>query len=195
MEDKKKALFDALECAERNLNKAPSSSIKSDSVFDRNIRSKREVTEKYKHQKSIFKKPAIRRSFQTIKPAFELNPEKFTKYSLDDVNDISDNTNKRAAYKFLREMEDRKEKDTNNSEISEKGSEKIVFKRSAKLKPSESDRAKSGGDQKRFQGNKLIMKEYVVGEGKRKLKHKNKIETATNSQLKLSHLQDDDEGD
>jgi hypothetical protein len=98
--------------------------------------------------------------------------------------------NASAAFSFLREIEQRKQQEEENNAS---GSSKIVFKNSTKLKPREEDTDKK----EKIQGNKFVMKEYVIGE--KRQKQKKEVPKDKNSgsakQLRLSHLNDDEEDD
>lgn len=105
--------------------------------------------------------------------------------------------NTTAAFNFLREIEEQKQKRLeDDGEAS--GSQKIVFKKSVKLRPrQERDELDPQIDLKKAQGNKIVMPEYVVGEKKRverPSRPKTRPEaTKTSKQLQLSHLNEDEE--
>lgn len=98
--------------------------------------------------------------------------------------------NASAAFSFLREMEQRKQQEEENNDS---GSSKIVFKNSIKLKPKEVETEKK----EKIQGNKFVMKEYVIGEKKPKQKKEVQRDKSSGSakQLRLSHLDDEEEDD
>jgi len=106
------------------------------------------------------------------------NPEKYTKYSLKDVPELSDRSNSAAAFDFLRKL---KEKDSEESEPPADLSQKIVFKKREKkaannvkedLKTDESSTNESSSSTKT----------------KTKSKNKNK-----SKQMMLSHLDEEEE--
>lgn len=88
-------------------------------------------------------------------------------------------------------MEERKRKEEERDGSS--GSSKIVFKNSTKLKPKDDDDTER---KEKIQGNKFVMKEYVVGEKrskpKKNLGSKDKKSDSA-KQLRLSHLDDEEE--
>lgn len=194
--DKKKALFEALDQAEKSLNKLPRPSTQNDEDMSRRRgdRHQSQKIEKYKNKNSIFKRPALplqKCLAPRSRPRYELNPEKYTKYSLSDVTDLSDSSNKYAAFQFLKEMEDRN--NSNEDSTSRSSEEKIVFKKSAKLKAKDDEPNQS---EKRVQGNKFLMAEYVVGEKKKSKSEKKRSfdqKISNVKSLKLSHLDDDPE--
>jgi len=204
---KKKALFECLESAEKKLQ---GSSLEQ-SRHDYNLqpyrqqqqqrkRNREEIVEKYKHRDSLFKRPDLPitkclRSRQ--KPEYEKNPNKWKKYSLDDVSDTSDRMNTSAAFSFLKEIEDRRQDESHMDEDDADGSsQKIVFKKSIKLKP-KSDEIDPQLNAKKIQGLKIIMPEYVVGERKQKPKkdRKPKDQSTSKGNLRLSHLNNEDDDD
>lgn len=106
--------------------------------------------------------------------------------------------NTTAAFNFLRQIEEQKQKQNDEDEA---GSSKIVFKKSVKLKPrQEPDELDPQLDLKKAQGNKIVMPEYVVGE-KRQSRRPTRSDlpksrpesTKTSRQLQLSHLNEDED--
>ncbi|TMW49293.1 hypothetical protein DOY81_005629 [Sarcophaga bullata] len=180
-------------------------------------RSKQANEEKFIHhlrgKESIFKKPElpITKCLKPRKiPDFQLNPHKWKKYSLEDV-DISDQTNSSAAFEFLREIDEQKEAKHTSimKESPEKfgGDLKIEFKKCSKirrnLKSLESlEQRDVEIDSPRLKGSKLVMPEYVVGQNKPMLNKKKlnlinskeKTERAA-GKLMLSHLQEEENED
>ncbi|XP_017475786.1 PREDICTED: uncharacterized protein LOC108366036 [Rhagoletis zephyria] len=154
-------------------------------------------------KESIFKKPEMPLS-KCLKPRrtpdYKVNPQKWTKYSLADV-DISDHTNTAAAFQFLKQMDEQLEARAEKEGNFEEGKLKIEFKRSSKIrkqmKAKEDDELKDVEvDKPRLKGSKVVMPEYVVGQQREsKKKHKvateNKVRAA--GTLKLEHLQEEDE--
>lgn len=191
--DKQKALDAALEVAEKTLNKTPCTTTQYHEDFSLLNQRKKSRIDKYKNKNSIFKRPALPLSRclpSRARPGHEKNPEKYTKYTLSDVPELSYSSNKTAAFNFLREIEDRKSKieETSSSEH-----HKIVFKNSTKLKL-KSDPERS--DEKRVQGNKFIMPQYVIGEKKNAKSEKKRDsgdKLVLKSQLKLSHLEEEED--
>ncbi|XP_023293903.2 uncharacterized protein LOC111677082 [Lucilia cuprina] len=156
-------------------------------------------------KESIFKKPElpIARCLKPRKlPDYQVNPHKWKKYSLEDV-DISDQTNSSAAFEFLRQIDE--QKDSSESEENSEGQKtKIEFKKSSKirrnLKTLESlEKMDVEIDSPKLKGSKLVMPEYVVGQKKQEKKKlhnlgdKNEKKERAAGKLLLSHLQEDDE--
>lgn len=192
-ETKKKALFEALDSAERSLNRNLHKLPQNVEEFDRQNRRYNKI-DKYKNKNSIFKRPSQPLSkclSPRTRPKHELNPEKYTKYSLSDICDLSDWQNHNAAFSFLKEMEERKSKDEEKGPSTSEPT-KIIFKNSTKLKSKEGEEK---SDEKRIQGKKFVMAEYVVGEKKAKPERKKAPlgDGSRISKLKLSHLEEEDE--
>lgn len=105
--------------------------------------------------------------------------------------------NTSAAFSFLREIEDRKhdEHDMEYDDESGSSSQKIVFKKSVKLRQKEIAEDPTL-DVKKIQSTKVIMPEYVVGEKRKKpkkdVKPKDRSACPSNS-LRLSHLDEEEE--
>ena len=132
----------------------------------------------------------------------QLNPHKWKKYSLEDV-DTSDRTNSLGAFQFLQEIEKRREQETMMLVEEEENTDKIVFKRkstrrnemfnkSVKLQDvAENDSGEV--DKAILRGSKLLMPEYVIGQKVKKSNKKKEQSAATTipstaSVLKLGHL-------
>lgn len=139
--------------------------------------------------------------------ALKINPHKWKKYSLEDV-DISDQTNSSAAFEFLRQIDEQKESAESPESQTYKGeSEKIEFKKSSKIKRNlktlkSQEQMDAEIDSPKLKGSKLIMPEYIVGQKKTSTFKKNSINVTYSSpekkeraagKLLLSHLQEDDE--
>lgn len=157
-------------------------------------------------KESIFKKPElpIGRCLKPRKtPDYQMNPHKWKKYSLSDV-DISDQTNSAAALSFLREMDaqrEAEEDDIDNDNEAETG-HKIEFKKKSKLnrnlkqiKQDEVDDVEL--DKPQLRGSKLVMPEYVIGQKSAKKSKKPQISSQSRAagRLQLSHLEEVDESD
>ena len=109
------------------------------------------------------------------------NPQGYTKYSLEDVPDVSNRSNSAAAFDFLRQLKDRNEED---SEPPADLSQKIVFKKRGKKdepqnNPVNTDSVESPKTEVKSDKSKGA-----------KSNHKNK-----SKQMTLSHLDDEDEDD
>ena len=104
--------------------------------------------------------------------------------------------NTAAAFNFLREIEDRRQKDSQMDGEDSGSSQKIVFKKSIRLKPKD-DEVDPQLNAKKVQGLKIIMPEYVVGEKKQKPKKdrqpKDRQSSSKASSLRLSHLNEEEE--
>lgn len=130
------------------------------------------------------------------------NPGNYTKYDLSDVSrdQMSDRSNTRAAFDFLRELKDRKEDD----DISEKVDEgtKISFKKPKKIEKSSNDSGSSSSNVVK-DGVKRIMPECVVGqkpkssvvESKLNSDSTKKSKKSNKKQISLAHLDDEEEDD
>ncbi|XP_013113967.1 uncharacterized protein LOC106091838 [Stomoxys calcitrans] len=151
-------------------------------------------------KESMFKKPElpIARCLKPRKrPDYQVNPHKWKKYSLEDV-DISDHTNTSAAFEFLREIESQKDISQPARDIDL--NQKIEFKKSSKIRRNlksleEQEQQDAEIDSPKLKGTKLVMPEYVVGSKKPKnlnAKVKNNRERAAGN-LTLSHLQEEEE--
>jgi hypothetical protein len=108
--------------------------------------------------------------------------------------------NTSAAFSFLKEIEDRKQNDYGmecDDDDSGSSSQKIVFKKSVKLRPREIE-ADPQLNVKKIQSTKIVMPEYVVGEKREKPKKdrkpKDRQGAASSNSLRLSHL-DEEEGE
>ncbi|EDW93985.1 uncharacterized protein LOC6533563 [Drosophila yakuba] len=154
-------------------------------------------------KESIFKKPElpIGRCLKPRKtPDYQVNPHKWKKYSLSDV-DISDQSNSAAALSFLRQMDAQREAEGEDNE-SPPADGKIEFKRTSKLnrklknlKQQEVEDVEL--DKPQLRGSKLVMPEYVIGQKPQKQK-KSKTKSDQSraaGKLQLSHLAEEDEQD
>ncbi|XP_022914202.1 U5 small nuclear ribonucleoprotein TSSC4 [Onthophagus taurus] len=147
----------------------------------------------YKGKKSIFKTPEapIRRCLPSRRrPDYQINPKKWTKYTLNDVRDedMSERANKSAALSFLKEIEKRKEEEETEKKCE---SESICFKKSAMISIEKNEDV----EKNIFENSKLVMPEYVIGEKVKKEKRGVKKENKGfgDKELKLSHLMQEDQ--
>ncbi|XP_068148590.1 uncharacterized protein [Drosophila tropicalis] len=158
-------------------------------------------------KESIFKKPElpIGRCLKPRKtPDYQVNPHKWKKYSLSDV-DISEQTNSAAALSFLREMDAQREADTigQDDELASSTVHKIEFKKTSKLnrnlKKLQSDETEDVTvDKPQLRGSKLIMPEYVIGQRAAPKQKRSKPKAEQNraaGTLQLSHLDELDDID
>ncbi|XP_055912104.1 uncharacterized protein LOC129946094 [Eupeodes corollae] len=206
-EMKRNALFASLDIAGKDLKgtildqTGPESHtvnlLKRSAPSEEIISSDRTLT-KLRGKESIFKKPELpiaKCLKPRVAPDYQVNPHKWKKYSLADV-DISDHTNTAAALSFLKEIESSKDEE----ESTDCASGKISFNKAVKAKRSiriSGEVDDEEVDKPKLKGSKLVMPEYVIGQksekDKRKKRSPSKIETS--SQLTLSHLQEDEEED
>jgi len=194
--------------------------------FDLRDSLNRKRTEEFKGRESIFRSPnesgwPPARSRHDRKrphgnprgprrtPDHVVNPNKYTKYDLSDVSkdQMSDRSNSRAAFDFLRQMKERKKDETDSDEDKNKNEDletkKVSFKKPSTFKkpsnPKESSSTSAVQD-----GHKRIMPECIVGQ-KAKLKsnvksddsfsktsEKPKIKKSSKT-ISLSHLDEEDE--
>lgn len=189
--NKRTNLFAVLDQAEKEL----ASKIKKATVADAHDilngrverRPSRSFTKQFRGKDSLFVKPEIppwRIIEKHRAPDFKLHPHKWTKYSLADVNEMNDKSNAAAAFAFLKEMQTRKCNDDYDNEEEEK---KIVFKKTIK---SSEPAVKAS-----FQSSKLIMPEYEFGKKVQKKKSLPERKTdgiASNKEIKLGHLMEDE---
>nr|XP_018906298.1 PREDICTED: protein TSSC4 [Bemisia tabaci] len=204
--DRQKNLFSVLQSAEKERNEKYGSKPPDPKSVDhcRNlnseaIRSKLHVRQ-FVGQESIFKKPSFRPPKNHLRrsvPDYQLNPQKWTKYSLADVpqSQMTDQCNTATAFSFLKELEDRKKKESMQETI-DLDNTKILFK-----KTSNDEGCSSSSSSKlpvSFNKSKVVMPEYVVGQ-KKSTKTKRKIvgETSksesTQKAIKLDHLLEEED--
>uniref|UniRef100_A0A0K8TQZ7 U5 small nuclear ribonucleoprotein TSSC4 n=1 Tax=Tabanus bromius TaxID=304241 RepID=A0A0K8TQZ7_TABBR len=155
---------------------------------------------KFQGQESIFKKPELPIS-KCLKPRktpdYQINPHKWKKYSLTDV-DTSDSTNTAAAFAFLQEMEIRKGQET--TKAFDVNTDKPTFCKSIRLrKAAIVEGSDDVEDKPKLKGSKLVMPEYVIGQSSHRKSGEKRKSTETSvtdcSKLKLTHLFEEDEED
>ncbi|KAF3428003.1 hypothetical protein E2986_10954 [Frieseomelitta varia] len=231
--NRQKLLFDKLSDAEQECNKnkmvvestESAIDVDSDSNYSQILRAGRKSqTRRFRGKESIFKRPEgpAPRALSRNIPDFHKNPHKWKKYSLDDVSndDMTEESNTRAALSFLKELKARKSvekiQESEKMDVDESGSgrrsqAKITFKskkqktsaEDVEFKKPENNADKTGNtpviietdDKPVFRSSKIIMPEYVVGQKKKKKVkrdiHPMKVDRA--KQLKLDHLEEPDE--
>lgn len=125
-------------------------------------------------------------------PGYWKNPEKYTKYSLEDVDMTNNRGNSQAAFSFLADLRKRKEGDEEEDKFD--GATKVQFKRPTKKRSSDAEPESSSAP-----ASKNILPEYVVGQ-KPKKDRKSKSEPeeeqknkSSKKQMTLSHLMDEEE--
>ena len=106
-------------------------------------------------------------------PDFKKNPDKYTKYSLKDVDVLNNKSNSAAAFDFLRQMDDRKRKAETEMDEEEISDRKIVFKKPKKDEETATSSTSKDEDEK--------------------APKKKKKKASKKSQMTLSHLIDEDE--
>ena len=141
-------------------------------------------------------------------PDFKKNPDKWTKYSLEDVENVTERSNSTAALQFLQTLK------KNKMDVDEPAADlslKPVFKRPSK-KTSRTDPAteevgiaetitpeiSESFAKPTFVGSKQVLPEYVVGAKPVKKKGAVKpigTQSSKSSELKLSHLDDEEESE
>lgn len=133
-----------------------------------------------------FKKPApeISRNRKSRKgrgkvPDFVKNPKNYTKYSLEDVPELSDRANFAAAFDFLKQL---KEKNNEEAEPTADLSQKIVFNKGIK---------KDVGE-KTINNVERNLKTYQEGVKMKEFKGQKKNKSM---QMKLSHLEEMEDDD
>lgn len=161
----------------------------------------RKETRHFRGKESIFKKPvALPPKFKSHDiPDYQRHPDKWVKYTLGDVSqdDMSERSNTAAAMTFLNEMAARKSFESEADEKEFDG--KIKFKPRKKYDQScsNTDELDECTSKTGFRNSKLVMPEYVVGREKKKgvkRTQKNELnEKKPVKEIKLSHLDDDDE--
>ena len=112
-------------------------------------------------------------------PDFVKNPNKYTKYSLKDVPEVSNKSNSAAAIDFLRKLKEDKEQD---AEPAADLSQKIVFKKREKKEVRE-----------KVDEEKEETKESSQSESSSSNKVKTKDKKKSKAKPMLSHLDEDEE--
>jgi len=138
-------------------------------------------------------------------PDHVVNPNKYKKYDLSDVSkdQLSDRSNSRAAFDFLRQLKDRKNNDESNENPAENSEErKVSFKKPSTFKKPPSVESTSKPSSAVQDGHKRILPEYEFGQKAKKSVVKLSDKTSEKSKIKspsktisLSHLDDEDEED
>ncbi|KAL3275548.1 hypothetical protein HHI36_020307 [Cryptolaemus montrouzieri] len=189
--ERRKNVFDQLLVIEKSCRSTSDELMEVDKGSNE-ISSSRKTIKSFRGKESIFKIPQdmAPRNFLRRLPDYKKNPHKWTKYTLEDVRDedISEKGNTKAALSFLKELNQRNDKTTNNLDEIPK---KIIFQKHV---VSSTTKELKDEDKPSFKSSKLVMPEYVVGQ-KIKKNRKNpstKVKTSR-KELKLDHLLEDDE--
>uniref|UniRef100_A0A182MU83 U5 small nuclear ribonucleoprotein TSSC4 n=1 Tax=Anopheles culicifacies TaxID=139723 RepID=A0A182MU83_9DIPT len=217
-EEKKNLLFSSLQTAEQSI--AADSILHQENVKEADYslvhmskcRIKPIRVDRYQGRESIFKRPnapirqCLKRSTSHL-PDYKRNPNKWIKYSLEDV-DTSDRSNMAAAFSFLRQMEEQREAaeneqdDGNRQDSSTQPCKSIVrFNRSVRLRGQldEADEPVETPveDRPQFNGRRVLMPEYVVGQKDPKRAKRSKPRKPANAgkgtALQLDHLMEEEE--
>lgn len=181
--------------------------VKQNTYMDFPKKSNRNETKSLRGKESIFKRPEapISKCLPLGRvPGFRKNPHNWTKYSLNDVEDMSDKSNTAAAMSFLKEIQSRKiAKNNLQDDMSTDSDKKILFNKTVLIKDtsgcstSQANSLEEAEDEKvTFRSSKVIMPEYVIGQKRRNKNinkdNKNKTNLAT-KQLKLDHLVEEED--
>ncbi|KAL1128826.1 hypothetical protein AAG570_013360 [Ranatra chinensis] len=156
----------------------------------RTVSGTRREMKKFRGQESIFKKPEVPPvpgQWKRKMPDFKTNPHKWTKYSLEDQDDMSDQSNRAAALSFLKEMSHRNESKPDSAEGSGQGPQRIVFNRHVN-ELQEAEAKQEAEEKPTFIGGKFVMPEYVVGQKTKPKKAAKKSVADTLVNVKLDHL-------
>ncbi|XP_030749320.1 protein TSSC4 [Sitophilus oryzae] len=159
-----------------------------------------------KGKESIFKKPqrTAPKNYITRMPDFKKNPHKWTKYSLEDVQEITDESNKKSAMDFLKQLANRRklEQGLMEDEKMDDLPSKIVFNKhikknsndQEKVSETQSTESNSEKSQLSFNHSKVIMPEYNIGQKvPRKNRNLKRNKPEKSNELRLDHLDFEDE--
>nr|AEE62133.1 unknown [Dendroctonus ponderosae] len=200
--DRQKKVFDQLMVLENNRKNTNSSSDSAGGPRD-DRSAQRSQTRAFRGKESIFKRPQnpAPKSYINKIPDFKKNPHKWTRYSLEDVQEVTEESNAKSAMEFLRELANRKklEKGIVEEKLGELPS-KIVFNKHIRLTetsgtaepvmimekaPTSSEPAQKPS----YKNAKLVMPEYVIGQKvAKKEKRSGKPKPVKGKELKLDHL-------
>ena len=136
-----------------------------------------------------------------------MNPNKYKKYDLSDVSkdQLSDRSNSRAAFDFLRQLKDRQNDDLESNEEnpaeSSEEERKVSFKKPSTFKKPPSVESTSKPSAAVQDGHKRILPEYEFGQKAKKsvVKLSDKTSSEKSGKIKpsktisLSHLDEEDE--
>ncbi|KAL1518025.1 hypothetical protein ABEB36_001711 [Hypothenemus hampei] len=191
-QDRRKKVFDQLLVLENNRKNV--TDLQPNRTRDSST-AKRGDTKQFKGKESIFKRPhnPAPKNYINKIPDFKKNPHKWTKYSLEDVEDVTEESNRKSAMDFLKELSQRTTLSVSEEKLTELPSKIVFKKRQAQIiQPME----EPDSDKPSFRQSKLVMPEYVIGktrtENKKNIKTSNQT-SGKGKQLKLDHLTFDDE--
>ncbi|XP_066156763.1 U5 small nuclear ribonucleoprotein TSSC4 [Euwallacea fornicatus] len=159
----------------------------------------RSETKHFRGKESMFKKPQnpAPKNYILRLPDFKKNPHKWTKYSLEDVQEMTDESNTKSAMDFLKQLANRRklEEDAPIEEKLEELPSKIVFNKhvtETKNQESIAEQMEHHNEKPSYSNGKLVMPEYVIGQMKKDKKVK-RSKPEKGLELKLGHLEYDDE--
>lgn len=219
--DRKKQLDNQLSLTEKSLNKhhnhRGSYVPRIEDLAPRNY--SRDRIKGFRGKESIFKRPEVppprMKNKRTIAD-FRINPQKWTYYNLEDVPDMSDESNTKAAFSFLTELRERREREAEKQKIQERlqnssmevdeddnsstssksamSSCTVKFQKPLKIK----EKSVIEELKPEFRNNVVVMPEYEFGTRSVPKKKKSQRNVPTqkldkSKQLKLDHLQTDDD--
>lgn len=135
------SIFECLDSVARLASSSMSQDKSADGVFARPLppRSLRKTSQ----PQSICPTPAKKRGV----PDYLVHPERWTHYNLEDVEETSDQDNRKAAHQFLSSLQQRKQQQESQSEPPCNAQQKMLFSRPGRLpkeKPSDQPSAVSG---------------------------------------------------
>ncbi|KAF7282861.1 U5 small nuclear ribonucleoprotein TSSC4 [Rhynchophorus ferrugineus] len=202
--DRQNKIFGQIEALESNRNTIISDDGKKETPYVVKRGVQKHEMKHFRGKESIFKKPlkTAPRNYINRMPDFKKNPHKWTKYSLEDVQDMTEESNKKSAMDFLKDLEKRRksEQDIADKEFEETPT-KIVFnkhiKRTEGLLEGDISTADKPVDFKTsFRNSTLIMPEYNIGDRTmKKVKGPKRSKPEKGRELKLDHLTFDDDNE
>ncbi|XP_066250202.1 U5 small nuclear ribonucleoprotein TSSC4 [Euwallacea similis] len=194
--DRHKKVFDQLLVLENNRK---NTTCKEPDEIVTKRKDHRSETKHFRGKESIFKKPQnpAPKNYILRLPDFKKNPHKWTKYSLKDVQEMTDESNTKSAMDFLKQLANRRklEEGTCIEEKLEELPSKIVFNKHVKeTKNQESitEQTEDHHEKPSYSNGKLVMPEYVIGQVKKNKKVK-RDKPEKGLELKLGHLEYEDE--
>ncbi|XP_077289572.1 uncharacterized protein LOC143913568 [Arctopsyche grandis] len=196
--ERQRTLFESLRAAEESSGTKKGRSLRQTVGCPQNPRQLRSQMKQFRGKRSIFTRPedTIAQCLGVRKvPDYQINPGKWTHYSLEDVPDVTDRSNAKAAAICLQEIQASKQVDVEsaNDDGMQVDDSKVVFKLPVRISSKSETRNKSNVV---YRNSKILLPEYVVG--KRERNKATKLEKQTvavqnKNELKLDHLLDDDD--
>ncbi|CAH1132518.1 unnamed protein product [Ceutorhynchus assimilis] len=203
--DRQKKVFDQLMVLENSRNSTPTKERDPRDEPRSDRRSQKKETKHFRGKESIFKRPQnpAPKNYINKIPDFKKNPHKWTKYSLEDVQDITDESNTKSAMDFLRELANRKQRENGMEEEKlEELPSKIVFNKHLRTNTIRDKTTAIDGDINESEqkptfshsSSKIVMPEYVIGQKPpKKDKPKRSSKADKGKELKLDHLMFEDD--